>query len=46
MQDLRKHNAQFVTQVRPPLIERDPVRVWQGIAVLLAAVIMSFSIKS
>lgn len=40
VQDLRKPNAKFVAQSRQPLIERDPVRFWQGVAAILGAVVV------
>jgi len=40
VQDLRKPNAKFVAQSRQHLIERDPVRFWQGVAAILGAVVV------
>ncbi len=40
MADLRQPNRKFLNRTRPPLLERNPVRVWQGIAALLAGVIV------
>ena len=40
IQDLRKPNPKFINQSRPPLIERNPVRVWQGISAVLGAIIV------
>ncbi|UTF59532.1 bifunctional protein-serine/threonine kinase/phosphatase [Gilvimarinus sp. DA14] len=33
--DLRRPNRQFLNQTKPPLIERDPIRFWQGLSLLL-----------
>lgn len=38
--DLRKPNARFMAQSRPPLLERDPVRFWQGVSMMLIVVIV------
>lgn len=38
--DLRKPNKTFLTKTRPPLLERNPVAVWQGISFILLAVIV------
>ncbi len=38
--DLRKPSQAFLSRTRPPLIERNPVQFWQGISLLLAAVIV------
>ena len=40
IQDLRKPNPKFIQQSRSPLLERDPVRFWQGVS----AVLFAFSI--
>jgi serine/threonine protein phosphatase PrpC len=40
IQDLRKPNPKFVTQARLPLIERNPIRFWQGISALLGFVVI------
>ena len=40
IQDLRKPNPKFIQQSRPPLLDRDPVRFWQGVS----AVLLAFSI--
>jgi serine/threonine protein phosphatase PrpC/ribosomal protein L39E/predicted Ser/Thr protein kinase len=37
--DLRHPNKAFLQQRRPPLMERNPVLFWQGVSLLLAAVI-------
>jgi serine/threonine protein phosphatase PrpC len=39
-QDLKAPGREFLAARRPALIERDPVRFWQGTTVLLAAVSM------
>ncbi len=38
IQDLRKPNPLFIEQSRPPLLERDPVRFWQGVSAILGAI--------
>ncbi len=38
--DLGQPNPKFVNQTRPPLLERNPVRVWQGISATLLAIIV------
>jgi serine/threonine protein phosphatase PrpC len=38
--DLRHPSRAFLTQTRPPLLERDPVRFWKGLSLLLAAIIL------
>ena len=38
--DLRHPNKAFVNQTRPPLIERNPVLVWQLISALLGGIIL------
>jgi len=40
IQDLRRPNVEFITQSKPPLIERDPVRFWQGICAVLSMVLL------
>ena len=35
LHDLRKPNKQFLNKVRPPLMERNPVIIWQGISFAL-----------
>ena len=39
LHDLRKPNKEFLNQARPPLIERNPVALWQGISLLLVVII-------
>ncbi len=38
--DLRQPNTAFLNKSRPPLIERNPVLVWQGISALLTCIII------
>jgi serine/threonine protein kinase len=38
--DLRHPNKVFLSQTRPPLIERNPVAFWQGLSLILAAIIL------
>lgn len=38
--DLRHPNKQFLDKTRPPLMERNPVAVWQGISLILAAFVV------
>jgi serine/threonine protein phosphatase PrpC len=38
--DLRHPNQAFLGKARPPLLERNPVAFWKGVALLLAAVIV------
>ena len=40
MADLRQPNRQFLNKTRPPLLERNPVRFWQGVSFILAGVIV------
>ena len=40
IQDLRRPNPDFVNQLLPPLLERNPVRFWQGVSAILAMVII------
>lgn len=40
IQDLRKPNAKFLTQSQAPLLDRDPVRFWQGVSAILFATII------
>ena len=40
IQDLRKPNPKFVMQARLPLIERNPIRFWKGVSVMLGMVII------
>lgn len=36
LHDLRHPPREFLNATRPPLIERDPVRFWQGVSMILA----------
>lgn len=38
--DLRQPNKAFINKTRPPLLERNPVAVWQGISFILLMVIV------
>lgn len=38
--ELRHPNKAFLDKTRPPLIERDPVRFWKGICLLLSVIIV------
>jgi serine/threonine protein kinase len=38
--DLRSPNKEFINKTRPPLIERNPVAIWQGISFGLALIIL------
>lgn len=38
--DLRQPNKSFLNKARPPLLERNPVAVWQGISLFLLVVIV------
>lgn len=38
--DLRHPNAAFLNRTRPPLLERNPVRFWQGVSIVLSGVIL------
>ena len=40
VQDFRKPNPKFINQSLPPLIERNPVRFWQGVSAVLAMIII------
>ncbi len=39
--DLRQPNAKFANQVLPPLIERNPIRFWQGVSLVLSGIIIA-----
>jgi serine/threonine protein phosphatase PrpC len=39
--DLRHPNRAFLSQARPPLIERHPVRFWKGVSALLALIVIA-----
>ncbi|GAD01236.1 bifunctional protein-serine/threonine kinase/phosphatase [Agarivorans albus] len=38
--DLRQPNKAFLNKARAPLVERNPVAVWQGISAILAAMVV------
>lgn len=38
--DLRHPNKQFLDKTRPPLMERNPIAVWQGISLILAVIVV------
>jgi serine/threonine protein phosphatase PrpC/ribosomal protein L39E len=38
--DLRHPNQAFLNKAGPPLMERDPVRFWKGVSIILAVVIV------
>ncbi|MDI9244748.1 bifunctional protein-serine/threonine kinase/phosphatase [Marinobacter sp. CHS3-4] len=38
--DLRHPNPEFLSQTRPPLLERNPVAFWQGVSAILAAIVV------
>ncbi len=38
--DLRKPSSKFLNKTRPPLIERNPLALWQGISFVLSLVIV------
>ncbi|CAG7856537.1 hypothetical protein MCAMS1_01060 [biofilm metagenome] len=40
--DLRHPNQRFLSRTRPPLLERHPLRFWQGIALVQAVIILVF----
>jgi len=40
IQDLRQPNPHFLNQTRAPLIERNPVRFWQGVSAILSLIII------
>ncbi|UFS63243.1 protein kinase [Sulfurimonas sp. HSL-3221] len=43
--DLRHPNRAFLNKSRPPLIERDPVRFWQGLSLLLGFALVMVAAK-
>ncbi|WP_111415089.1 bifunctional protein-serine/threonine kinase/phosphatase [Billgrantia lactosivorans] len=43
--ELRQPSPVFVQKRRPPLIERDPVRFWQGLAALLALLVLALLLE-
>lgn len=44
--DLQHPNKAFLNRSRPPLVERNPVVFWQGVSLLLAALLILFGLKS
>jgi serine/threonine protein phosphatase PrpC len=38
--DLRHPSAEFLSQVRPPLIERNPAAFWKGVSAILALIVV------
>jgi len=44
LHDLRKPNQRFIDKTRPPLIERNPVVVWQGVSFILLMVIIYLAV--
>ncbi|MFT7561324.1 MAG: serine/threonine protein phosphatase PrpC [Flavobacteriales bacterium] len=38
--DIRQPNKVFLNKTRPPLLERNPVAVWQGLSFILAVIIV------
>lgn len=42
--DLRHPNKAYINKTRPPLIERNPVRFWQGVSVVLATTVLALLI--
>jgi len=45
IQDLRKPNPKFIEQSQPPLLERDPVRFWQGVSAIFGAIIVALAFQ-
>lgn len=45
IQDMRKPNPKFINQSLPPLLERNPVRFWQGVSAVLAIIIIALAAK-
>ncbi|WP_166267888.1 bifunctional protein-serine/threonine kinase/phosphatase [Marinobacter caseinilyticus] len=43
--DLRQPNQTFLNKTRSPLLERNPVAVWQGISTILAGIILILLIQ-
>lgn len=43
--DLRHPNKTYLRQTRPPLMERNPVVFWQGVALLLALTVVILTLK-
>ena len=43
--DLRHPNQAFINKTRPPLIERDPVKFWKGLALIQTLIIIALLIR-
>ena len=43
--DLRHPNKEFLKKTRPPILERDPVIFWKGLALIQAIIIIALLIK-
>ncbi len=43
--DLRHPNPKLISQERPPLLERNPTRFWQGVSFLLSLIIIVLLLK-
>ncbi|GAB4359370.1 MAG: bifunctional protein-serine/threonine kinase/phosphatase [Methylohalobius crimeensis] len=43
--DLRHPNHAFLNKTRPPLIERDPLAFWKGVALILSLIIAALLIR-
>ncbi|WP_203141455.1 bifunctional protein-serine/threonine kinase/phosphatase [Marinobacter mangrovi] len=43
--DLRHPNKAYLNKTRPPLLERNPVAVWQGISAVLAAAVVYLLVR-
>jgi hypothetical protein len=39
--ELRQPSKEFISRSRPPLMERDPVRFWQGVSLILLVIIVA-----
>mgnify|MGYP005994997349 CR=1 FL=1 len=38
--ELRNPNKKYLLKSRPPIMERDPIKIWQGISLVLALTVM------
>ena len=38
--ELRHPNAKYLLNNRPPIMERDPVMIWQGVSLILAVIVV------
>ncbi len=43
--DLRHPNKEFLRKTRPPILERDPVIFWKGLALIQAIIIIALLVK-